>query len=85
MNDKGHSVASLAERYEIPYFTLYSIKRGYTYKNAGGPISEAEHPAVPRKRKRKIRKLRKKGASIARLADATGLSESTIRNIVKDD
>lgn len=86
-NDPKYTVSQMAEVLQLDYMTVYSIHRGYTYKDAGGPIkpdARRTNALTPERRDR-IRVLRSKGAKIAALAKATGLSESTIKRICKED
>lgn len=70
----GHSPADVARHFKLPYFTVYSIRRGYSYKSVGGPIQDDKvHGVPPSPRKaRKIKELRAKGASLDDLAAASG-------------
>lgn len=80
-----YDVKGFALAHEIPYFTVYSAYRGYTYKKANGPVRRhLERPYVAQKTKDKIVALRNKGATYAQLAKAAGLCEPTIKGIIKE-
>jgi DNA-binding NarL/FixJ family response regulator len=83
--DSGeHTVAEVAELVQLPYFTVYSLRRGYNYREAGGPVtSDRQRALVTPERAAKIRAVRAKGASIERIAQATGLSETTIKRVLR--
>lgn len=79
-----YTIVQLAEMFQLPYFTVYSLKRNYNYKDAGGPVEmERKRPLVTPERAAKIRALRAKGASIERLVVASKLSETTIKRILR--
>ena len=79
-----HTTIEVAELLQLPYFTVYSLQRGYIYKDAGGPIKEErQRTYVSPERRAKVRALRAKGASVLRLATASGLSETTIKRILR--
>jgi hypothetical protein len=40
MMANGVDAKIIAAANNLPYFTLYSIKRGWTYKSAGGPVQD---------------------------------------------
>jgi transposase len=89
-NDEGepaqYTVSELAELLQLPYFTVYGIHVGWSYKDVAGPIVSAKklEKKVTPERAERIVKLRARGASIPKLSRATGLSASTIKRILKE-
>lgn len=75
------SIEAAAEKYKIPYFTAYQIRRGWTYKAAGGPILEETQRRKPMSAKlaEKLRALKAKGASIDQLMEASGYGRTAVK------
>jgi len=77
--DKGKSVQDVAAEYELPYFMVYAIRRGWTYAGVGGPIVARSRGVLTPAKAKKIRALRAKGATIDQLAQAAGLGRTSIK------
>lgn len=77
------TISEAAELYGIPYFTAYSIVRGYSYTNAPGPTVQRQRKAMTEERAARIVELHAKGASIAQLALASKFSVSTIKRVLR--
>jgi transposase len=77
------TIAEAAEMYDIPYFTAYSIVRGWSYTTAPGPRAAVQRKFVSDERAQRIVGLHERGASIRQLALASKFSESTIKRVLR--
>ncbi|MGD9749406.1 MAG: helix-turn-helix domain-containing protein [Acidimicrobiia bacterium] len=77
------TIAEVAELYGIPYFTAYSIVRGYSYTRTPGPTATRQRKSMSEERAARIVELHEKGASIRQLALASKFSESTIKRVLR--
>lgn len=75
----GLGVQECADKFKLPYFTMYQIRRGWTYPNAGGPIAKRSRGKLTAAKAERIRELREKGATIDQLAQAAGLGRTSIK------
>lgn len=78
---EGLSIEEAAEKYDLPYFTVYQIRRGWTYKDAGGPVVDEikrKHKLSAQKAER-LRLLKKKGATIDQLCAASGFGRTAVK------
>ncbi len=75
----GAGVQEAADEYKLPYFTVYQIRRGWTYPNFGGPIIHRSRGRMTPEKAEKIRRLRERGASIDQLAKAAGVGRTTVK------
>lgn len=73
------TVQHLSERYSLPYFTVYSIVRGWTYKKLGGGSVDRKSGKLTPEKVEEIRRLRKEGASIQTLVEKSGCCKTTVR------
>jgi transposase len=77
------TIAEAAEMYDIPYFTAYSIARGWSYTTAPGPRLAIQRKFISPERAARIVELHERGASIKQLALASKFSESTIKRVIR--
>lgn len=82
----GLSIQKVAKLFNVEYFTVYQVRRGLTYRKAGGPILEetSRRPPLSADKKRRLRRLRKKGATIQQLCDATGYGRTAIKKALSE-
>lgn len=80
----GESIQDCAERANLPYFTLYQIRRGWTYPKAGGPIAGRTRGRMTPAKAQRILALREKGATIRQLANAAGCGMTTIKKVLRE-
>lgn len=75
------TVDEAAEEWGIPYFTAYQIRRGWSYKDAGGPIQpKAERKGkMPPELAERLRKLAKKGATVDQLVAASKYGHTAVK------
>jgi len=81
----GMTTQEAADKYEFPYFTVYSIRRGWTYMEAGGPIEKRKRGRMTPEKAEKVRALKAKGATIAQLAKAAKCGKTTIKKALAGD
>lgn len=77
------SITEVAELYDIPYFTAYSIVRGYSYTRVPGTVAARQRQFVSEERAARIVELHARGASVSQLALASKLSVSTIKRVLR--
>lgn len=81
------SVEDAAIKYNLPYFTMYQIRRGWTYKDAGGPVLAAtvRKKKIGPKLAKRMRFLHKeRGATIDQLCAATGYGRTAVKKALAD-
>lgn len=75
---------AVAELLQMPYFQVYCIWKGITYKQAGGPVKRQRfRKKVAPDLAKRIVALSEKGAKVPQLAKAAKLSETTIKRILR--
>lgn len=77
------TITEVADHYGIPYFTAYSIVRGYSYTRVPGPTVKRQRTFITPERAARIVELHTKGASIKQLALASKFSVSTIKRVLR--
>lgn len=83
--DEGESVQAIADKHGLPYFTVYQIRRGWTYREVGGPVAGRSRGRMTPDKAAKVRYLRSRGATIAQLAKAAKVGKTTIKKALSED
>lgn len=83
--DNGDSVQAVADKHRLPYFTVYQIRRGWTYRHIGGPIAGRQRGRMTPEKAERVRELRAKGATIAQLAKAAKVGKTTIKKALSGE
>ena len=78
----GESIQACADRLKLPYFTVYQIRRGWTYSKIGGPAIERSRGHMTPAKAERIRHLRAKGATIDQLAKAASVGRTTVKKVL---
>jgi len=75
----GEGVQAVADKHGLSYFTVYQIRRGWTYRHVGGPVTGRSRGRMTPDKAERVRELRQKGATIAQLAKAAKVGKTTIK------
>lgn len=81
----GKSVRQVAVERGLNYFTVYQVRRGWTYASAGGPVRhERERASVTPEVIERILALREQGYAIAQIARKAGLGLTSVKRALKE-
>ncbi len=78
----GEAIQACADRLKLPYFTVYQIRRGWTYPKIGGPVIERSRGKMTPAKAARIRELRAKGATIDQLANAARVGRTSVKKVL---
>ena len=78
-------VQAISDKFDLKYFTVYSIVRGWTYKNVGGPTLSRRTGQMTPEKAAELRKLRKEGASIKELVEKSDCCRTTVKKALAGD